>query len=115
MRQHPSRRMLGPILNGAYLPARSSPVFFVSSSTIILYSFPLLGSAPNISIVLVFGPVVVSTSRIFAGFFVIGQLYVKFHVSTLPSGDSSPTPVMMLVLWLSIHVATNFCVTLSKP
>ena len=48
--------------------------FFVHSIRIILYSLPLLGSAPNISNTLVFGPVRVSTSRMTAGFLVMGQV-----------------------------------------
>src|SRR5688572_11800197 len=94
--------------------ARAS-LFRVSSIRIILNSLPLFGSVPKLSSVLVSAPVMVSISRIVAGFFVSGQLYVYFHVSVLPSCDSSPTPVMIPVLWLSIHVETNRCATLSKP
>src|SRR5690606_18622016 len=49
------------------------------------------------------------------GFFVIGQLPVYSNVTVLPSFDISPVPFMMPVLWLSIHVATSFCETLSNP
>ena len=51
----------------------ASSYFFVNSMTIILYSLPLFGSVPCPSIVLVFGPVIVSISRIVHAFFWIGQ------------------------------------------
>ena len=97
----------------AFRRAGGTYLAFVSSIRIILYSLPLLGSAPNISIVFVPGPVTVSICRIDTGFLVSGQLQVKFQVSVLPSVDSSPSPLAMPVLWLSIQVETNFLATLS--
>src|SRR5258708_6785166 len=57
---------------------RSAPCHFhgfrVRSILIILNSCPVFGSGPNMSRVLVFGPVVVSIWRRTAGFLVMGQL-----------------------------------------
>src|SRR6476660_4098461 len=90
--------LIVPTNKSNYDRRRTLRYFRVNSMLIDLYSLPVFGSGPNISTFLLFGPVLVSTCRMTAGFLVSGQLKLNFQVSVLPSGDNSPVPFMIPVL-----------------